>query len=255
MDWNLIRSFLIVAETGTLVQSAHKLKLSQPTLGRHINELEEQMGLALFVRSRSGMTLTDAGLTLVEDARRMSADAENFLLKAAGRETVLSGTVRITASEVVATYLLPQILADLRDQEPEVEIELVPTNAVENLLSRDADIAVRMVQPGQGDVIARKVNDLEMGSYATKHYIEKFGLPKSPGELLKHRLVGYDRSDLILKQMKIFGYDVHRRNFAFRTDNQVANWELVKSGAGIGFGGIYLASLTENLVRVLPDLA
>lgn len=95
MDWNLIRSFLTVAETGTLVQSAQKLNLSQPTLGRHINELEAQMGIALFARGRSGMMLTDAGLILVEDARRMATDAENFLLKAAGRETVLKGTVRI----------------------------------------------------------------------------------------------------------------------------------------------------------------
>ncbi len=254
MDWNLIRSFLVVAETGTLIHAGEILNLSQPTLGRHINDLEKNMGLTLFVRSRNGMTLTEAGLTLMEDARQMEKDAERFILKAAGRETKVRGTVRITASEVVATYLLPPILRDLRDQEPKIDIELVSSNQVENLLSRDADIAVRMVQPTQNDLIARKVGDVKMGTYADRDYIAKFGLPREKEDLFKHRLIGYDRNDFILKQMTQMGFTADRNAFAFRTDDQVANWELVKAGAGIGFGGTYIASFTPSLMRVLPQL-
>lgn len=254
MDWNLIRSFLMVADTGTLGRSAKNLGLSQPTLGRHITELEAHMGLVLFIRGRGGMTLTDAGLTLVEDARQMSADAEKFLLKAAGRQTVLRGSVRIAASNVVAAYLLPSILSQFRDAEPDIDIELVASDQVENLLSRDADIALRMVQPTQADLIARKITDVGMGTFATTGYLERFGTPRTTSELISHRLIGYDRSDLIIKEMANLGLDASRDMFAFRTDSQGAYWELVKSGAGIGFGAVYLAGKSPDLVRLVPDL-
>ncbi|OUR80553.1 LysR family transcriptional regulator [Alphaproteobacteria bacterium 46_93_T64] len=254
MDWNLIHSFLAVAETGTLIKAAEQLRVSQPTLGRHITELEQKMGFALFIRDRSGMTLTDAGISLIDDAKKMAAEAEKFALKAAGQQTVLTGSVRIAASEVVATYILPKILTAFREEEPKIDIELVASNKIENLLSRDADIAVRMIKPTQSDLIARKVNDMQLGAFATKNYLERYGKPKTPENLFTHQLVGYDRSDLMVKQLASFGYAHDRNMFAFRTDNQVANWELVKAGAGIGFGGLYIADQSPDLVRLVPDL-
>ncbi len=254
MDWNLVQSFLAVADAGTLIKAAEKIKVSQPTLGRHIGDLEEAMGLSLFIRGRSGMKLTEAGLSLVEDARRMAEQAQNISLKAAGQVSSLKGTVRLTASDVVSAYFLPAILTRLRSAEPEIDIELVSSNQVDNLLSRDADIAVRMVRPEQNDLIARKVTDIAMGSYASQAYLTVFGTPATPEELLTHRLIGFDRNDLILRYIHSLGYQADRTAFAFRTDAQVVNWELVKAGAGIGFGGQYLASLTPDLVRVLPDL-
>jgi len=254
MDWNLIHSFLAVAETGTLIKAAEQLRVSQPTLGRHITELEQKMGFALFIRDRSGMTLTDAGISLIDDAKKMAAEAEKFALKAAGQQTVLTGSVRIAASEVVATYILPKILTAFREEEPKIDIELVASNKIENLLSRDADIAVRMIKPTQSDLIARKVNDMQLGAFATKNYLERHGKPKTPEDLFTHQLVGYDRSDLMVKQLASFGYAHDRNMFAFRTDNQVANWELVKAGAGIGFGGLYIADQSPDLVRLVPDL-
>ncbi|MFT6557003.1 MAG: DNA-binding transcriptional LysR family regulator [Sneathiella sp.] len=255
MDWNLVRSFLSVAETGTLTHSADALKISQPTLGRHINELESQLGVSLFVRGRSGMRLTEAGYTLVEDARQMAEGANAFMLKAAGKSESLKGSVRITASEVVATYILPPILADLKCLEPEIELEIVASNKVDNLLSRDADIALRMVQPTQNDVIVRKITEISIGCFAARSYLDHWGVPKNAEDLLTHQLVGYDRNDLILRQMSSMGYSAARSDFAIRTDDQVVNWELVKAGAGIGFGGVFLASQSPNLVRLLPDLA
>ncbi len=254
-DWNHVRSFIAVADAGTLSAAAAALAISQPTLGRHIDELEAATGLVLFTRGRSGMRLTEAGLSLVEEARVMSNGAERLALKAAGRADTIAGTVRITASDIVATYYLPAILARLKDDEPQIEIELAPSNAVQNLLSRDADIAVRMVRPTQNDVIARKVCDMTMGAFADRGYLDRHGRPKSSAGLAAHRLVGYDRDDLILRSMREMGIEGHRRDFAFRTDDQVAYWELVKAGAGIGFGPRYLASLTPSLEEVLPELA
>lgn len=114
MDWNLIKTFLAVAEQGTLLSAAEALRLSQPTVGRHIDELEAATGLTLFVRGRRGMALTEAGLSLLDDARGMAKEADHFLLRASGRASEVAGPVRITASDIVSTYLMPPILVALK---------------------------------------------------------------------------------------------------------------------------------------------
>ncbi len=243
-----------MAQTGSLSHASTRLNVSQPTLGRYISRLEDKIGEPLFTRSRSGMELTQIGLNLVDDAKAMQTQADRFSLKAVGQETTISGTVRITASDVVATYLLPSILVDLKTQYPEIDIELVPSNQIQNLLSRDADIAVRMVRPSQNDLIAIKVNDMNIGTWAAKSYLEKHGTPTSIEQMFDHQIIGYDRQDLMLKQMEHLGIKADRTLFSFRTDDQVAYWELVKAGAGIGFGNNYVANKSPNLVRLVPDL-
>ncbi|WP_419906849.1 LysR family transcriptional regulator [Hoeflea sp.] len=255
MDWNLIRSFLAIAECGTLAAAAHSLGVSQPTLGRHVDTLEEQLGLVLFTRGRHGMTLTEAGLSIIDDARAMAAEADRLSLHAAGRAQAVSGTVRITASDVVATYILPPIIAGLGQAEPDIQIELVPSNAIENLLSRDADIAVRMVRPVQNDLIARKTNDLGMGTYAHEEYLARHGVPDTLEQFFHHRLIGMDRSSLIINGMADLGIHAQRGSFAVRTDDQVAYFELIRGGAGIGFAAHILAAGHPSLRRILPDIA
>lgn len=254
-DWNLIKSFLAVLDAGTLSGAATATGTSQPTLGRHVDELEKLTGLLLFERGRSGMRPTQDALGLAEEARAMLAGADAFAMAAAGRETAVSGTIRITASEVVSTYLLPDILVALVEEEPALQIELVASDSVQNLLSRDADIAVRMVRPTQNDLIARKVNEAAMGAYAHHLYVEKHGEPRTPADFLDHRVVGQDRADLLLRGMERLGMKADRSAFAFRTDHQIAGWELVRAGAGIGFGQVAIAARFPELVRVLPDLA
>lgn len=254
MDWNLIRSFLAVAERGTLAAAADSLGISQPTLGRHIDALEASLDLVLFARGRRGMALTEAGLSIVEDARAMRAEADRLAVKAAGQAQSVSGTVRITASEVMSTYVLPRIIAVLGIAEPEIQVELVPSNAVENLLSRDADIAVRMVRPVQNDVIARKTNDLAMGTYAHREYLDRCGTPSTAEEMFQHRLIGMDRSNLIIDGMAALGIRAQRGTFDLRTDDQVAYIELIRAGAGIGFTAHFIARTDPNLIRILPEV-
>jgi DNA-binding transcriptional LysR family regulator len=254
MDWNLIRSFVAVADNGSLVAAANALGQSQPTVGRHVDELESLTGVILFTRGRNGMTLTEAGLSLLDDARSMASEANRFALKAAGRSASIAGPVRITASDVVSTFILPPVLVALKNAEPGIDIELVPSNALANLLARDADIAIRMVRPVQNDVIAVKVNDLAMGAYAHQSYINVFSEPRTLEELFHHRIIGYDRDTLILNAMNALGLKGSRDLFTFRTDDQVAYMELVKAGAGIGFGPSYVAKRSQGLRRVLPDL-
>lgn len=254
MDWQLIQIFLSVAEAGSLSQASTRLMMSQPTVGRYIADLEAQTGRSLFHRKRSGMELNQAGLELVAYARAMAKQAEQFNLKLAGADPNLSGSVRLTASHVVATYILPPLLAEFQYQEPDIQLEIVASNSIENLLARDADVAIRMFRPTQQELIARKVNELSMGVYASSCYFELYGKPATLDELLQHRLLGYDRNDAILKGMAAFGFKAAREQFVLRTDDQVAYWEYVKAGLGIGFGANVIAQQNPSLQRLFPDL-
>lgn len=253
-DWNLIKSFVAVAETGSLSAAARGLEASQPTLGRHIGELEQALGVTLFRRGRRGYELTEAGSTLYERGRVLSEQANAFSLLALGAVEAIEGTVRIAASEVVAAFVLPGMTARLGVEEPGIEVEIVASNQVENLLRRDADIAIRMVRPAQNEVVARKVADIPLCLCAAKSYLDRRGRPEKPADLADHALVGFDRSDEIIRAFTAFGIPVGRSHFRFRTDNQIVLWQAVRTGNGVGIGQQPLAQRDPQLERLLPDV-
>ncbi len=251
-DWTLFRSFLSVAETGSLSGAARALQLSQPTLGRHIAELEAALGVVLFTRAARGLVLTDAGAAMLTGARQMREAAAALAMMAAGREQSLTGTVRVTASRVVSHYLLPPILAELRVQEPGIDIELVPSDSTENLLFREADIALRMYRPTQLNVVTRHLGDLPTAIYAAKSYLDRHGRPQGVGELMGLDFVGFDRSDLILRLMAGLGIARRREDFALRCDDQVVYWALVRAGCGIGATQCPIGDADPLVERVAP---
>lgn len=253
-DWSLIRGFLAVAETGSLSGAARSLSLSQPTLGRQIKQLEDQMGLRLFERQARGLELTDTGESLLEPARAMRAAFGQLRLRAAGRDHKMEGTVRITASEVMAHHVLPKIIAGMREAEPNIQIEFVPSDASENLLFREADIAVRMYRSTQLDVITKQIGTVEMGIYAAKSYLAKHGTPERIDDLLNHTIVGYDRDDRIIVGMRDLGWPATREFFDVRCDDQNTYWELVRAGCGVGFTQQSFASVDPLIARVLPEV-
>ncbi len=234
LDWTHIRSFLAVAEAGSLTAAARRTGLSQPTLGRHIKAAEDALGTPLFARSASGLRLTEAGASLLEPARAMGAASARFATRAAGREAGLSGTVRITASVVVSHYLLPAMIADLHRAAPQIEIELVPSDTTENLIFREADIAVRMYRPTQLDIVTRQVAEHAVALYAARALLDRQGNPLDFGGLAALGFVGFDRSDMIIRTMRALGYRVDRRFFAIRCDDQATYWQLVRQGCGAG---------------------
>ena len=253
-DWSLIRAFLAVAETGSLSGAARSLSLSQPTLGRQIKQLENQTGLRLFERQARGLELTDTGESLLEPARAMRAAFGQLRLRAAGRDHKMEGTVRITASEVMAHHVLPKIIAGMREAEPNIQIELFPSDASENLLFREADIAVRTYRSTQLDVITKQIGTVEMGIYAAKSYLAKHGTPERIDDLLNHTIVGYDRDDRIIVGMRDLGWPATREFFDVRCDDQNTYWELVRAGCGVGFTQQSFASVDPLIARVLPEV-
>lgn len=233
-DWTLIRSFLAVAVAGSLSAAARTTGHSQPTLGRHIKALERGLGCALFLRTATGQTLTDAGRDLLPLAREMRDAAARLTLTAAARTPGLSGTVRVTASRVVAHHLLPPILAALHERAPAIEVELVATDTTDNLLFAEADIALRMYRPTQPDLITRHLADLPMRLYAARDVLDRLGQPQDAEALLAMPFVGFDRNDMILRLMATFGVQRTRHDFAFRCDDQLVFWNLVRAGCGVG---------------------
>lgn len=255
LDWNLIKSFVAVAESGSLSAAARMLSSSQPTIGRHVAELEARLGILLFRRGRKGFELTEGGVALLECGRGVSEQAAAFSRRAFGAVESVAGTVRITASEIVAAFVLPPILARLGEEEPGIEVEIVASNQVENLLRRDADIAIRMVKPAQNELVIRKVADLPLVACAARSYLDRRGRPEKIEDLLSHDLVGYDRYDDIIRGAGVMGIKVDRHDFRIRTDNQIVAWEAVRNGNGIGFMQKSLVERDCLVEALLPDLA
>jgi DNA-binding transcriptional LysR family regulator len=253
-DWTLVRSFLAVLDAGSVMGAARRLGARQPTLSRHVAELEAQLGAPLFERTGRGVTPTEAARAIADAARQMQAGADALACQLAGTRDAASGSVRITTSQVAAAWLLPPVLAALRQAEPGIEVELVASNQLTNLLRREADIAVRMVRPTQGSLLARKLADIPIGAAAHADYLARAGTPRRPQDLLQHRLIGYDRDDTIVRGFAQLGLVLPREAFALRTDDQVAYGQLIAAGAGIGFVALYNIRCWPGVQRLLPTL-
>jgi DNA-binding transcriptional LysR family regulator len=253
-DWSLIRSFLAALDHGSLLGAARVLKTSQPTLGRHIAELESQLGVVLFERTGRGLVPTATSLQLAEAARGMEAGAVQLARTLTGAQTQTTGTVRITASQPVAVQLMPPLLARMRLALPDIQVELVSSNQVSNLLRREADIAVRMVRPEQGTLVARKIGNVGVGAYAHRSYLGRRSAIRQPVDLLQHDLIGNDTDMSILRGFQAMGYAVGPEAFALRTDDLIVQWQAVRAGLGIGFVADYMARTEPDVLPVLQSL-
>ncbi|MBE7417246.1 MAG: LysR family transcriptional regulator [Ideonella sp.] len=255
-DWALVKSFVAVLDAGSLMGAARRLGAQQPTLSRHIAELEAQLGVPLFERTGRGVTPTAAALAIADAARRMEDGALDLHGALARRAQATTGTVRITTSQVVASFLMPPVLAALQRAEPGIALELVASDQVSNLLRREADIAVRMVRPDQASLVARKLGVLRIVACAHKSYLERAGTPRMPEDLLHppQRLIGFDKDRSILTGFARAGLQVGREHFVLRTDDQVAYGQLIAAGAGIGFAARYNLRHWPGVVPVLSAL-
>ena len=253
-DWRLVRSFLAALDHGSLLAAARVLQTSQPTLGRHIAELESQLGVVLFERTGRGLVPTGSALQLADAARGMAQGADQMALTLAGAQGKKTGTVRISASTPVAVQLLPAILLQMRQSLPDIQVELDASNTVSNLLRREADIAVRMVRPAQGSLVARKIGDVAVGAYAHRAYLARRSPLRQPQDLLGHALIGGDTGTAILDGFKAMGFAASKALFALRTDDLIVQWQAVRAGLGIGFVADYMARTDADVVPVLPKL-
>lgn len=231
-SWDLYRSLLAVLEHGSLSGAARSLGLSQPTLSRQIAALESELGVALFTRSPGGLKPTEAALQLRPHAEAMAAAAA-ALVRSAGPDDGASGVVRISVSEVMGGTVLPPIIAELRADHPRLVIELILSNTQDDLLRRDADIAVRMARPTQGALYGRRLRDIEVGLFASPSYVQRNGLPESLAQRDRHTVVGFDKIPFYAART-ISDVPITRELFDVRSNSDLAQYALIMAGAGIG---------------------
>lgn len=254
--WEFYRSFLSVLTEGSLSGAARSLGITQPTVGRHIAQLERELGVVLFTRSPSGLLPTETAESLRTHALGMQniAAALERAAHGQGGQELVQGTVRISCSDVVGVEVLPPMLVALRRRHPGLKVELVLTDRVQDLLSREADIAVRMVQPRQEQLIARRVGQIEIGLHARRDYLERHGVPRNADQLAAHSAIGYDQLTAALRAAEKSFKWMRRSMFSLRSDSNLAQLSLIRAGAGIGMCQVPLAKRDRDLVRVLPRL-
>ena len=253
-NWQLIPSFLAAHKHGSLLAAARTLGISQPTVGRHVSQLEAQLGTPLFERTGRGLIPTPAAVRLADAARDMETGAHTLMRGAHQAQTTLLGTVRISASQPMACCLLPKLLAQLRAEQPGILIELVVSNTVSDLLRREADVAIRMVRPTQSSLVARRIGQVGVIACAHRNYLARRGVPQEPADLLGHELIGNDRVQDIHRGFAAMGHPVSPEQFALRTDDLMAYWAAVRAGLGIGFVAAYMLPGDPDVAVVLPKL-
>ena len=250
-DWDLYRAFLAVLDTGSLSGAARALGLTQPTVGRQIEALEASLGAVLFTRSPGGLRATEAALALQPHAQAMASAAEALLRTASGEADQPRGLVRVTASHIVGAEILPPILTRFHEAHPEVIIELDLSDRQEDLLRREADIAVRMARPTQGALTARRVGVAPVGLFAHRRYLERHGTP----ERLEPGLagIGFDRNVQMLAALRDLQLPLTREHFAFRSDSDLAQLAALRAGFGIGGCQYGIARRDPDLIPVLTE--
>jgi DNA-binding transcriptional LysR family regulator len=252
-NWEWYRAFLMVLETGSLSAAGRALGLTQPTVGRQIDQMEQALGLKLFMRSFDGYAPTEAAQDLKPYALAIASNAAALLRIASSHGAVVKGAVRVTASEVISVEVLPPILAKLRCKYPQLTVELVLSNKLDDLLHRAADIAVRMVKPEQDALIAKRIGHIELGLHAHRDYLKARGKPQNLDDLLQHTLLGFDRETAYIRRLQEQFPVFKRANLAFRSDSDLANLAAIRAGYGIGICQVGLAVRDRQLTRVLKE--
>ena len=245
-DWNQARSFLAVAEEGSLSAAALALKLTQPTVTRQLAALEEDLKVTLLERTGRTVSLTPAGLDLLDHVRAMAEGANMMSLAASGQSQDIDGKVRVTASEMTAVYLLPDILDRLSQTAPDLQLEIAADNSVRDLLLREADIAIRHLRPEQPNLIAKLACEQTMRFYAVDEYNTRYGKPKQTGDMSDHQFVSFGDFERIVGYLKLVGLDLTQRNFRYASNSQLVEWEIARKGHAI-------AIMNDNIAAKFPE--
>lgn len=254
-DWNQIRAFLVSAEEGSFSAAARSLNTTQPTIGRQISGLEESLGLTLFERTVRGPVLTEAGKDLMEHVRAMGEAASLVSLVATSKSETVSGVVSVTATDLMASAMLTPILKTLRDSAPEIRIELIASNDIQNISQREADIAIRHVKPEQSELIGRHLGDFRANYYAATSYLAEKGRPKTPQEFLEHQFVGGSDIKQMLMLLENQGVtNMRPENYVISSNSGSAMWQMAKAGLGITLLPEVLGDNEPGIERVIDSM-
>ncbi len=238
LDWNLVRTFNAVVRSGSLAAAARELGFAHPTVARHIQMLEESLGLVLFDRTSHGLTLNEAGQRLTDAAIEMRRSALAFESASEAVRVAPPSVVRITVADMLCD-LVPNLLAPGLDGKPgqslladNISVELNVTNQNLNLLQRDADIAIRLARPNQQELVARRVGELPMAAFATPNYLEEVG-PLTDHTVSQHRFIDGISQHNFQSAAHSIGWPFSDDQIAFKSDSLVGQRAAMLAGLGI----------------------
>ena len=250
MNWDDVRVFLAVARAGQILGAARRLELNHATVSRRVAALEESLKTKLFRRLTTGSELTEAGERFFVIAERMEADMIAARAEIAGEGDEIAGTVRIGAPDGFGVAFLAPRLGELTALHRDLSIQLVPVPRSFSLSRREADIAITVERPTEGRLVAAKLVDYSLGLFASRTYAEENGLPSSPGELTRHRLVGYV-GDLTVSPSLDYAAEFDPAwDARFQVSSAIGQTEAVRAGAGIGILHTFIARMHDDLVPV-----
>ena len=252
-DWNRARAFLVTAEEGSLSAAGRALGVAQPTVGRQISALEKELDVVLFDRVGKQLVLTTSGLELVDHVRQMSEAAARVSMAASGQSRALDGEVCISAIDTIAALCLPSIVQKVREAYPGILIEVIASNELSNLGRREADIAIRNVQPSHPDLVAKKVCDVGAHLYGATNYLDKLGRPLTRDILKQADITGFNRDEEMVKAMSGFGLTVTPIGISVVSENHLVQWEMIKQGVCLGMMMECIGDKEPLVERIFPD--
>ncbi|MBS9718196.1 LysR family transcriptional regulator [Pseudohalocynthiibacter aestuariivivens] len=253
-DWNQARAFLATAEEGSLSAAARLLGQRQPTLSRQVANLEQDLGVMLFERVGRRLVLTEPGVELLEHFKTMGAAADLVSLVASGQSQTVEGKVSITATDVLATHLLPQVLRRIRDVAPSINISVITSNEVRDLMRREADISIRHARPEQPDLVGKKIGEVSAHLYASSRYLQSYGYPETVADVSGAEFIGFENPEHLLSALAARGLSLTDRNFKLSTNSGPAYLAMVGEGLGIGLLSKEIAATMSELTPVLPEI-
>lgn len=253
-DWRLVRAFVAVMRTGNLTRAAAALRTTQPTVGRQIRILEDLAGETYFLRQGNRLVPTERARMVYERAIQVEEAVTGLARELASPPNDERKTVRITTSPMFGAELMPSLLPELMAKVPEADFEVIATDEVENLMRRDADIAIRFVQPTQGDLVALPVAKVAIGLYASRDYIARRGRVENPADLVDHIFISNRSGDDVRQGAAALGLDPEAMRLFARSDLAVFRNSAVVAGIGICACHTWWADLRPDLERVLPGI-
>ncbi|SHG87834.1 DNA-binding transcriptional regulator, LysR family [Cognatiyoonia sediminum] len=252
-DWNQARAFWATAETGSLSEAARSLGLTQPTLGRQVSALEDDLDVVLFERIGKRLVLTPTGQDLLTHMRRMGDAAQQVELSASGRNKEVAGDVCVSVTDIFAQLVMPAIVAELRLRAPQVRILVQASNSLSDLQRRQADIAIRHVPPTQPELITRKVRDGQGKLYASQRYIAEKGPFWTLDDLGRADFIGSGNEEEMLSALKAMGVPVTSDNICVISDSGIGGWEMARASLGIMPMLEELAVAWPEMQIIVPD--
>lgn len=255
MDWDKLRIFHAVADAGSLTHAGDTLHLSQSAVSRQIRALEETLDVILFHRHARGLILTEQGELLFDAARDMSKKLEAAEAHIRDAADEVFGELRVTTTTGFGTLWLAPRIGRLYDKYPDLKIDLMLEERVLDLPMREADVAIRMKEPSQADLVRRRLMKVNMRLYATEQYLEKHGTPQKFEDLVNHRIISQSLTSRQVSESVKWVKPLLDSDLAshLTVNHYFGVLQATLHNVGIGVLPDYVSVEVPNLVRVLPD--